>query len=300
MTAGEELAERMTQRSRGSVEPSQMSSIKTFLTQVKAVAYPTPRFARITFEGLDLEGFTSLGPGEFVYVLLPPAGRDELTVDRGFTWERFKSMPDEERPRGAYYTIREHHPQSAELDLDFLLHSEEGGAYGGGPPRSEADLASSVSRWAARAKPGDRAALWGPRITYQPPADTEWRLLVADETGLPAAAAILSSLPEGARTDAVLEVADESEEQRLLSAGDGGITWVHRGDVSSGRSSSMVEAICALEFPERVSRETIYVWGAGEGTEISALRQHLRNERGLDPDAMSLTPYWRLADHRSG
>lgn len=81
MTAGEELAERMTQRSRGSVEPSQMSSIKTFLTQVKAVSYPTPRFARITFEGLDLEGFISLGPGEFVYVLLPPRGPGR--ADRG-------------------------------------------------------------------------------------------------------------------------------------------------------------------------------------------------------------------------
>jgi NADPH-dependent ferric siderophore reductase len=120
-------------------------------------------------------------------------------------------------------------------------------------------------------------------------------LLVADETGLPAAAAILSSLPEGARAAAVLEVADESEEQRLVSRGDVDITWLHRGDALSSRRPSLVEAVRALELPELASREAVYVWGAGEGAEISALRHHLRDERGLGAEALSLTPYWRLA-----
>ena len=48
-----------------------------------------------------------------------------------------------------------------------------------------------------RARPGDPVALWGPRTAYAPPAGTDWYLLVADETGLPAVAAILESLPEG-------------------------------------------------------------------------------------------------------
>ena len=36
-------------------------------------------------------------------------------------------------------------------------------------------------------------ALWGPRTGFEPAAETDWYLLVADETGLPAVAAILAS-----------------------------------------------------------------------------------------------------------
>lgn len=265
--------------------------IKTFLTEVRAVSYPTPRFARITFGGGDLTEFTSLGPSEFVYVLLPPAGQSGLTIDRGFTWEQFKNMPEAERPRGAYYTIREHRPERAELDLDFLLHSEADES--NIPTQSDEALENSASRWAARTKPGDRAALWGPRITYGPPPETEWQLLVADETGLPAVAAILGSLPEGVRAKAFIEVADETEEQRLDSAGEVEITWLHRGHAPVGRSSSLVEAIRDLRLPEWVPKDAVYVWGAGESEAVAALRHHLRNERGLEAEALSLTAYWR-------
>lgn len=285
----------MAQRNKKLEESNRTSQIrtqiKTFFTEVRAVSYPTPRFARITFGGGDLAEFTSLGPSEFVYVLLPPAGRSGLTIDRGFTWEQFKNMPEEERPRGAYYTIREHRPERAELDLDFLLHSEAEEI--NISTRSAEALENSTSRWAARAKPGDQAALWGPRITYGPPLEIDWQLLVADETGLPAVAAILGSLPESARAKAFIEVADESEEQQLDSAGEVEITWLHRGHAPVGQSSSLVEAIRDLRFPEWVSKDAVYVWGSGESEIIAALRRHLRNERGFEAEALSLTAYWR-------
>lgn len=286
-------AKRMTGRDRQSGEPNPPSSPKTFVTRVTGVARPTPRFARLTFGGGDLDGFVSLGPGEFVYVLLPPAGRSELTIDQGFTWERFRKMPEEERPRGAYYTIREHRPEKAEVDLDFLLYAED--LERDVPAPGGEVLENSASRWAARAKPGDAAALWGPRIAYGPPPGTDWQLLVADETGLPAAAAILRSLPEDACVRAFIEVADKAEEQHLDSAGDVQITWLHRKGTPPGRSASLVEAVRSLEFPEGA----VYVWGAGESQTVTALRRHLRDERGLAAGTLSLTAYWRHANHRT-
>jgi len=281
----------MTHRNQRSGAPDAAPPIRTFLTEVRAVSYPAPRFARLTFGGGDLDGFVSLGPGEFVYVLLPPPGRDGLTVDRGFTWDWFRNLPHRERPRGAYYTVREHRPEKAELDLDFLLHSEHGRRDACAP--DDAALESSASRWAARAKPGDRAALWGPRITYEPPSGTAWRLLVADETGLPAVAAILRSLPEGASASTVIQVADQSEEQRLDTAGEVEVTWLHDGGVPNGPDSPLVETIRDLRFPESVPKEAIYVWGAGENETVTAMRRHLKNERGLENKSLSLTPYWR-------
>lgn len=65
----------MAQRNEQSTASDRTPQIKTFLTEVRAVSYPVPRFARITFGVGDLEDFASLGPGEFVYVLVPPAGR---------------------------------------------------------------------------------------------------------------------------------------------------------------------------------------------------------------------------------
>jgi NADPH-dependent ferric siderophore reductase len=273
--------------------------IGTFLTEVKAVSYPTPRFARVTFGGSDLEDFASLGPAEFVYVLLPPPGREELTIDRGFTWGQVKDMTEEERPRGAYYTVREHRPEKAELDLDFFLHSEE--VQEGAAAHRETSLENSASRWAAQAKPGDRAALWGPRTLYDPPPDTGWHLLVADETGLPALDTILRSLPRGVSVSAIVQVADESEEQTLYSEVKVDISWLHHlgssadvsTDVSTGPGSPLIQAVRNLRFPEWTRNESIYVWGAAESDTVTALRRHLRDERGLDASALSLTPYWR-------
>lgn len=284
----------MAQRNEQSTASDRTPQIKTFLTEVRAVSYPTPRFARITFGGGDLEDFISLGPGEFVYVLLPPGGRSGLTVNREFTWDQFRNMPERDRPRGAYYTIREHRSEKAELDLDFLLHSEDEKRNATAP--DDTVLENSASRWAARAKPGDPVALWGPRITYDPPSATGWQLLVADETGLPAVAAILRSLPEGARASTIIQVADESEEQRLDSAGEVEITWLHHGGGPDSPVSPLVEAVRALRFPESVSKEEIYVWGAGESEMVAALRRHLKNERGIKAEAMSLTPYWHRAE----
>lgn len=280
----------MTQRSEQPGAVDRTPQIRTFLTEVRTVSYPTPRFARITFGGGDLEDYASLGPAEFLYALLPPPGQSELTVNREFTWEVLRSMPKEERPRGAYYTVREHRPEKAELDLDFLLHSE--GEESKAPDRDEAVLENSASRWAARAKPGDPVALWGPRILYEPPPGTGSQLLVADETGLPAVAAILRSLPEDAHAQAFIEVADESEEQRLDSAGEVEITWLRRGGVPAGKSSLLSEAVRKSGIPDG----EVYVWGGAESRKISAIRKHLRTEHGMDKSRMDILAYWKHTD----
>ena len=126
-------------------------------------------------------------------------------------------MPPEEQPVGAYYTVRAWRPEVAELDMLFVLHGE-----------------GHASGWAARARRGDPVALWGPRTGYHPPADTDWLLLVADETGLPAVAVILEQLPAGMPARVLAEVADEHEHQDLPVRQGVEVTWLHR-DGARGR-----------------------------------------------------------------
>lgn len=253
---------------------AEMAGIRTFLTSVSAVEDVHPHLRRITFAGGDLSAFSPLGPDTFCYVLLPPPGRDTLTIDRSFTWEQYGSMPPEEQPVGAYYTVRAWRPERAELDMLFVLHGD-----------------GHASGWAARAKPGDPVALWGPRSGYHPPDDAEWLLLVADETGLPAVAGILEQLPDDMPARVVAEVADASEHQALPERPGVEVTWLHRDGAEAGTTTLLPDAVRALEWP--AGRP--YVWGGGESKTMTAIRRYVRDERGLDRAAVSLVAYWRHA-----
>ncbi|MDY7106695.1 MAG: SIP domain-containing protein [Actinomycetota bacterium] len=257
-------------------EVTRLQSIRTMLTSVAAVEDVHPHLRRITFRGGDLTTFRTLGPDTFLYVLLPPPGRDELTIDRSFTWEAYREMPDDVRPVGAYYTLRAWRPETAELDMLFVLHEPAGPASG----------------WAASAKPGDPVALWGPREAFEPMAGTDWYLLVADDTGLPAVAVILETLPAGVPIRVVAEVDSPGERQDLAERPGTEITWVYRNGAAPGTvAGHTIDAVRALELPEG----TGYVWGGGESRMMTAVRRYVRDEVGLSRDQVNLIAYWRHA-----
>jgi NADPH-dependent ferric siderophore reductase len=255
----------------------EMSSIRTFLTHVVAVEDVHPHLRRITFGGGDLATFTPAGPDTFLYLLVPPPGRTELTIDQSFTWAAHAEMPEDERPVGAYYTLRHWRPAAYELDILCVLHGDAGPA----------------SAWAGRARPSDPVALWGPRTAYAPPAGTDWYLLVADETGLPAVAAILESLPDGTMARVFAEVASGGERQELPESPSFEVTWLHRGGAPAGTTTLLADAVRALPWPGG----TPYVWGGGESGAMTAVRTYVRHEVGLDRSAVSLVAYWRHAAH---
>lgn len=257
---------------RAEQELAALAALGTYLTTVAEVVDVHPHLRRITFAGGDLEHFAPAGPDTFLYVLLPPPGRTELTIDRSFSWEAVPEMPEDERPVGAYYTLRAWRPEVAELDVLVVLH--EGG---------------HASDWARRAGPGDPVALWGPRTAWDPPAGTDRYLLVADETGLPAVAGILEALPDDAAVTVLAEVADASERQELPTHPGAEVTWLHRDGAAPGTTALLAEAARALDRPGG----TPYVWGGGESRAMTAVRRHVRDAWGLDRDAVSLVAYWR-------
>lgn len=250
---------------------------RTFLTTVSAVADVNPHLRQITFRGGDLETFAPVGPDTFLYLLLPPPGRTELTIDQGFSWEAAREMPADEQPVGAYYTLRRWRPEQAELDILMVLHGDAGQA----------------SAWAERASVGDPVALWGPRTSWAPPAGTDSYLLVADETGLPAVAVILETLPAGTPVQVVAEVADEATRQDLPEGDHIEVTWLHRDGVEAGTTTLLADAVRALPAPTG----TPYVWGGAESRALTQVRRHVRDTWGLSRDQVSLVGYWRHHSH---
>jgi NADPH-dependent ferric siderophore reductase len=252
-------------------------AVRTYATAVRAVVRRTPGVARITFGGGDLEQFVPKGPDQFLYVLLPPPGRPDLAVDASFMWERYQALPEPERPVGAYYTVVEHRPDAGELDMDFVLHGDDG----------------TASRWAARAQIGDQVALWGPREMFDPPADTRWFLLVADDTGLPALSRILAWLPPAVPARAVVEVADAGEQIALPSPGDVTVTWLHRDGAHPGTTTALTDAVREISFLDGMP----YAWGGADSATMTAVRRYLRRVQGLPRRAVCMTPYWRSPHH---
>ncbi len=247
--------------------------MKTIFAEVSAVQRVTRNVARITFRGPELEGFVTDFADQFATLLFPVNGQERPTIAPGFTWEEWQAMPDEIRPEARNYTIRRYRPECQEIDIDFVLH----GGIGFG------------TRWAAAAKPGDQVALWGPRVGYNPLPNADWRLLIGDETGLPAIGAILESLPPGTRAQVIVEVESSVDEQSLTSAADFEITWLHREAVESGRPSRLINAVKALPPFE----ETVYAWGGGEMDLMTSYGKYLRRDRSLKTSAISAIGYWR-------
>jgi NADPH-dependent ferric siderophore reductase len=255
---------------------AELDAIATFFTSVVRVEQRSPLLRRITFGGGDLHALRWLSPDQFFYFLLPPEGHSVMSIDHTFTWETVRELPDVLQPRGAYYTLRHHRPDAAEVDFDVVLHQP-------GP----------AAAWAAGAAVGDVAALWGPRTAWHPPSDTQWYVLVADETGLPGVGAILEHLPADATVHVVVEVADELERQPLHIGPNVRITWLHRGGAPAGTTGGLASAVQQLTASPDWPTGPGYAWGGGESREMTAVRRLLRHDAGMARRQVSMVGYWR-------
>ncbi|HEY8339909.1 MAG TPA: siderophore-interacting protein [Egibacteraceae bacterium] len=248
---------------------------------VTRVARTSPHVVTVTIGGPDLRGFRSAGPDEWFRLFLPREGqRRPLLPTAGGSgrewWEQVCAMPEADRPIVRNYTIRRHHPATDELDVEFMLHDDEGPASG----------------WAARARPGDELGLLLQGAPYDASHPAPWRLLAGDETALPAMSAIVESLPTGARAHVFALVPEPADTRELTTLGDVHITWVCRDRVDGDGRAALVDAVRRASLPAGQP----YAWLAGEAGLVRDLRRHLLGERGVDKDAVCFLAYWRHRD----
>jgi NADPH-dependent ferric siderophore reductase len=244
---------------------------------VTRVEQLTPHMVRVVVGGeaiarLDAARFTD----HYIKVLFPQAGVEyPEPFDMGKIRE---AMPRETWPVVRTYTVRKWLPELPEMWVDFVVHGDEGIA---GP-------------WAAHAKPGDPFRFMGPGGGYSPSSEADWYLLAGDESALPAIAAALAGMPEGAAVRAFIEIDGPDEEQKLETPADAEITWLHRGSRPVG--VALVEAVRALEFPAGRLQAFVH----GEAGFVKQLRAYLRVELGLGMDQLSISGYWRNGMNEDG
>ncbi|WP_427385450.1 siderophore-interacting protein [Janibacter sp. G56] len=232
---------------------------KVTRVQVARTEQLTPTVVRVVLTGDELADF-SVGEytDHYVKLLFPDPDDTDLP----------------ERPRA--YTVRAWDTAAMELTLDIVVHGDEGLA---GP-------------WASGAQPGDEIGFIGPGGAYTPDATANWHLLVGDESALPAIAVALERIAEigtAAPVHVFLEVEDEREHQELTQPAGARITWLHRVDRPEHPGAALVEAVRTLTFPEGA----VHAFVHGDADFVRQIRRHLRVDRGIDLDRLSISGYWR-------
>ncbi|MCH4811738.1 siderophore-interacting protein [Vreelandella neptunia] len=278
---------------------------------------------RFTFSGPDVGQMATHAPDQRIKLFFPQADVSlnsllEIAKLEEHDWyEAYRALPDAQRPPMRTYTIRALRPELAEVDVEYVLHGDNGPA----------------SRWAMHARPGDRLAMTapaanaeGPKLGYEwkPPQDVRRILIIADETALPAAAGILETLddlPLKPKVEALLEVPRSDDVQPLPQVAK--LRWLARdAEPNCQHGDLLLRALRDIDLQQEIhalggnpstaitddSEDTdaplweaatlddsapFYAWIAAETMVAMQLRRYLINECGLPKQYVTSMGYWR-------
>ncbi|MGW2231108.1 siderophore-interacting protein [Streptomyces formicae] len=259
------------------------SPYQFFDAQVLRAEHLTPAMIRVAFGGTGLSRMASGGRDQRIKIFLPHPGQDTPVMpdtDSGDAMDWYAAwcaLDPDVRGIMRTYTTRELRREPEELIVDFAVH---------GATPSPAD--GPATSWARTARPGARIGVLAPvdeengAYDFRPPQDTDWLLLTADESALPAVASILETLPPGLPTRVWIEVHDLADRQELPTKADAEIHWLTE-------EGATTDALRGADLPEG----TPYAWVAGESATVKAVRRHLVRDRGFDRKKVSFSGYWR-------
>lgn len=242
----------------------------------------TPHMVRVTLTGPALADVTRLGFDQWMRLAIPV--RDETRFDnlaptfglKGYL--KYLTLPKGTRPVIRNYTVRDFRRNPDELDIDFVVHGDDGIA---GP-------------WAASVQPGTEVAFIDQGCGWQPvPAD--WNLLVTDESGLPAVAGILRDMPRDATGIALIELFDDADRQQTGAPEGVEVRWLRR-DPDDKPGELALRTLTELTFPAG----TPYAFAVGEQALATGARRHLVGERGVPKLNVTFSGYWRVGKAAPG
>lgn len=226
----------------------------------------TPGMVRVTLGGSGFAAFADREETDkYVKLHIPPAGSD-LTPPYDLA-ELRERLRFDELPSVRTYTVRRVDHVARTLDIDIVTHGDTGVA----------------GRWAATARPGDRLTFAGPGGGYRPDLSADHRLLVGDESALPAIAAALDALPDGVGATVIVETRSAAHRIPLSLTAD--VTWIDEDHDSPG--ARLVDAVTGAAWPSG----RVQVFAHGEREAMKRLRAVFA-ERGVERADLSLSAYW--------
>ena len=229
----------------------------------------TPYLMRATFEGRQLDDLRIDEPAASVRLLLPSPGSDELVIP-DWTGNEFL-LPDGSRPIIRTFTPVDADPGARRISLDIVLH--DGGA---------------ASAWVTSAAPGAPAGISGPARGHRIDVDAASYVVAGDETAIPAITQLIQAMPTGMPVRAVIEVRDPAGRIELPNHPGLSETWVAVADGDQAPGRALLDTLRSAELAPGT-----HVWAAGEAGAMQQIRRHLKDERRLDRNRMTVRGYWK-------
>ncbi|HEY0188056.1 MAG TPA: siderophore-interacting protein [Cellulomonas sp.] len=234
----------------------------------------SPHLVRATIGGQELAGFVPLGGDQCFRLFFPRTGQTILrmpTLANNGWMAQYFLMSSSTRPHVRSYTVRAFRPEALELDVDFVVH-------GDGP----------ASTWVQNAEPGSPVGLFDEGRMYQLREGAAWQLLVADESGLPAALAIAEETPTTVPTRLIVEVPSNDDAFDTELGEHVRVTWLPRRTTSVQPGHRALETTVAAPVPPGAGS----VFVAGENALATGVRRGLV-AAGVPKTAISFFGYWK-------
>ena len=241
------------------------------ILEVVRSSWVTPHLVRLTLGG---PGFADFQPKDATdsYVKISFA-KPELGLEPPYDLAALReTLAPADLPVTRTYTVRRVDQAAGTIDIDFVVHGDEGIA---GP-------------WAAAAQPGDRVVLAGPGGAYRPDPTADWHLFAGDESAIPAIAAALEALPADAKGLAFLEIGGRDDLVELDHPAGVQLIWVGRAARDESTAALLATTISGHPWPDG----RVQVFAHGERESMKALREVFLTQRGLDRSQLSLSGYW--------
>ncbi|HCJ0720825.1 siderophore-interacting protein, partial [Pseudomonas aeruginosa] len=133
---------------------------RLFNVELKRREQLSPALTRFVFGGPEVAEMKTLAADQRIKIFFPDASGQPPSLPGGSEWyQAYRSVEPARRPPMRTYTIRALRAEQEEVDVEFVLHGENGPA----------------SAWATHARIGDRLQLAAPNRQYgDDPGGYEW------------------------------------------------------------------------------------------------------------------------------
>jgi NADPH-dependent ferric siderophore reductase len=256
---------------------------RTMITlEVRRREFLSPGFASVALGGPVVRDLVAVGVDQAVRLFFPREGQRALRMPTvsNETWVvQLMLLPISLRPWVRNLTIRRVRPADDEIDIEFALHGD-----------------SPLSSWVRGAEPGDQAGIFDIGTMYRLPEHARGRLLIGDESALPAVLSILETTPPSPATEVYLEVASAADIRSVQAPAGARVHWFSRDDEELRPGSLVLDAVRRASLPPG----PFYTWVAGESRLATTVRRHLVDERGVSKRDISFFGYWRLGRSSPG
>ena len=249
------------------------------ILEVVRSSWVTPHLVRLTLGG---PGFADFQPKDATdsYVKISFA-KPELGLEPPYDLAALReTLAPADLPVTRTYTVRRVDQAAGTIDIDFVVHGDEGIA---GP-------------WAAAAQPGDRVVLAGPGGAYRPDPTADWHLFAGDESAIPAIAAALEALPADATGLAFLEIGGRDDLVDLDHPAGVQLIWVGRAARDESTAALLATAISGHPWPDGRVQAFVH----GESALLKSVRPYVLDDRGVSRHDVSVSAYWRRGTTEEG